>query len=67
MDRRLVQELWDENPGAIRAVVPDDAVLCWNRAAAGNYRGVVAADAEQAQQLLTTLVSDLIPARSHTK
>jgi PAS domain S-box-containing protein len=33
MDGRLVQELWDENPDAILAVAPDDAVLYWNRAA----------------------------------
>jgi len=33
MDGALVQELWDENPDAILAVAPDDAVLYWNRAA----------------------------------
>jgi protein-histidine pros-kinase len=33
MDDALVQELWDENPDAILAVAPDDAVLYWNRAA----------------------------------
>jgi PAS domain S-box-containing protein len=33
MDGPLVQELWDENPDAILAVAPDDAVLYWNHAA----------------------------------